>query len=377
MSGGTTEVRRSREVAAQPAGLPVGVTIRAASKLYGAFRALDRVSLEVAPGEFVSLLGPSGSGKTTLLGVLGGFIPPTSGSVHFGDRDVTWLPMHQRDIGIVFQGYALFPHMTVGENVAFPLRARRLPRHGWRGRVADALGLVGLAGFEDRRVTQLSGGQRQRVAVARAVVFGPRLILMDEPLSALDKQLRESMQIELRRLHRRLAATIIYVTHDQREALTMSDRVAIMQGGRLVQIDTPERLHDRPADAFVAGFIGEATLLAVERRDVHAVALGACVLHTARPLPAADSLALAVHAGKLVIAGDTGDAALNLLAGRVIDTVYQGDSLKVIVALPDGQELALRQPTHHAARGRVPAPGAPITLALHREDTIVVPRTPT
>lgn len=373
MSDGVAELVRSGKPTTA-ATVPVGVAIHGATKLYGALRALDQVSLDVAPGEFVSLLGPSGSGKTTLLGVLGGFILPSSGSVHFGDRDVTWLPMHKRDIGIVFQGYALFPHMSVGENVAFPLRARRLPRHAWRDRVAEALGLVGLAGYEDRRVTQLSGGQRQRVAVARAVVFGPRLILMDEPLSALDRQLRESMQIELRRLHRRLGATIIYVTHDQREALTMSDRVAVMRAGRLVQIDTPERLHDHPADAFVAGFIGEATLLAVTRRDAHAVVLGDTVLRTARSLPAGDDLALAVHAGKLLIAGEPRDPALNLLAGRVTDAVYQGESLKVIVALANGQELALRQPLHHAARGRVPAPGEPIILGLHPEDTIVVPR---
>ena len=237
------------------------VEIRSASKSYGAVRALDNVSLSVAPREFVSLLGPSGSGKTTLLGLLGGFIQPSSGSIHFGDRDVTFLPPHKRDIGVVFQNYALFPHMSVGENVAFPLRARRLPKASWPEKVRAALAMVGLAGYEARGVAQLSGGQRQRVALARAMIFEPRLILMDEPLSALDKQLRESMQIELRELHKRIGATIIYVTHDQREALTMSDRVAILKDGRLVQIDKPERLHDHPADSFVASFIGEASLL--------------------------------------------------------------------------------------------------------------------
>ena len=204
------------------------VEIRSASKSYGAVLALDHVTLNVAPREFVSLLGPSGSGKTTLLGLLGGFIQPSSGSIHFGDRDVTFLPPHKRDIGIVFQNYALFPHMNVGENVAFPLRARRLPKASWPEKVRTALAMVGLAGYEERGVAQLSGGQRQRVALARAIIFEPRLILMDEPLSALDKQLRESMQIELRELHKRIGATIIYVTHDQREALTMSDRVAVL-----------------------------------------------------------------------------------------------------------------------------------------------------
>jgi putative spermidine/putrescine transport system ATP-binding protein len=250
------------------------VEIRSASKSYGAVCALDNVTLKVAPREFVSLLGPSGSGKTTLLGLLGGFIQPSSGSIHFGDRDVTFLPPHKRDIGVVFQNYALFPHMNVGENVAFPLRARRLPKADWPEKVRAALAMVGLAGYEGRGVAQLSGGQRQRVALARAMIFEPRLILMDEPLSALDKQLRESMQIELRELHKRIGATIIYVTHDQREALTMSDRVAILRDGRLIQIDRPERLHDHPADSFVASFIGEASLLPVRRLDGNSVALG-------------------------------------------------------------------------------------------------------
>src|SRR5712664_3129037 len=250
------------------------VEIRSASKSYGAVRALDNVTLNVAPREFVSLLGPSGSGKTTVLGLLGGFIQPSSGSIHFGDRDVTLEPPHKRNIGVVFQNYALFPHMSVGENVAFPLRARRLPKASWSEKVRTALAMVGLAGYEERGVAQLSGGQRQRVALARAMIFEPRLILMDEPLSALDKQLRETMQIELRRLHRKLEATIVYVTHDQREALTMSDRVAVLRNGRLIQIDTPERLYDRPCDAFVASFIGEATLLDVTRAGDDAVKLG-------------------------------------------------------------------------------------------------------
>src|SRR6266481_916635 len=285
------------------------VEIKSASKSYGAVRALDNVTLKVAPREFVSLLGPSGSGKTTLLGLLGGFIQPSSGSIHFGDRDVTFLPPHKRDIGIVFQNYALFPHMNVGENVAFPLRARRLPKAGWPEKVRAALAMVGLAGYEERGVAQLSGGQRQRVALARAIIFEPRLILMDEPLSALDKQLRESMQIELRELHKRIGATIIYVTHDQREALTMSDRVAVLKDGRLVQIDRPERLHDHPADSFVASFIGEASLLPVRRIDSNSVALGSVLLRSARAIPDGDALILAVRSEKLLIDG-VGDTAL-------------------------------------------------------------------
>ena len=227
--------------------------------------ALDDVSLDVTPNEFLSILGPSGSGKTTFLGLLGGFMQPSSGQILLGNRDITFEPPHRRDIGIVFQNYALFPHMTVGENITFPLRARRMPKADWPARLAAALAMVDLTGFPDRPIRALSGGQRQRVALARAMIFEPRLILMDEPLSALDKQLRETMQIELKALHQKLSATIVYVTHDQREALTMSDRVAVMRNGRIVQLAAPQDLHDRPVDSFVAGFIGEATILPVQR----------------------------------------------------------------------------------------------------------------
>jgi putative spermidine/putrescine transport system ATP-binding protein len=352
------------------------VEITAASKSYGAVRALDNVTLHVAQREFVSLLGPSGSGKTTLLGLLGGFIQPSSGSIHFGGRNVTLVPPHKRDIGVVFQNYALFPHMSVGENVAFPLRARRLPKASWPEKVRAALAMVGLVGYEERGVTQLSGGQRQRVALARAMIFEPRLILMDEPLSALDKQLRESMQIELRELHKRIGATIIYVTHDQREALTMSDRVAILKDGRLVQIDRPERLHDHPVDSFVASFIGEASLLPVRRIDAGSVALGPAILRSARPVPNGEALILAVHSEKLLIDDGTGDATRNRLTGTVTDVVYQGESLRIFLALPDGTALSLRQPSHHEAYRRIPPLGGSLTVTLHPEDTIIVPKVP-
>jgi putative spermidine/putrescine transport system ATP-binding protein len=350
------------------------VDIRSASKNYDTVRALDNVTLKVAPREFVSLLGPSGSGKTTLLGILGGFIQPSSGSVHFGDRDVTLLPPHKRDIGVVFQNYALFPHMDVGENVAFPLRARRLPKVDWAGKVRAALAMVGLSGYEARGIAQLSGGQRQRVALARAMIFEPRLILMDEPLSALDKQLREAMQIELRELHRRIGATIIYVTHDQREALTMSDRVAILKDGRLVQIDRPERLHDYPADSFVASFIGEASLLPVRRIDACSVALGPAILRSARAIPNGEALMLAVHSEKLLIEDGETNAGLNRLTGKVTDVVYQGESLRIFLQLADGTSLSLRQPSHYLASRRIPPIGDELTVTLHPEDTIVVPK---
>lgn len=351
----------------------LGVSIRAANKSYGEFRALDNVSLEVAAGEFVSILGPSGSGKTTFLGILGGFVQPTSGSIWLGERDITFEPPHKRNIGIVFQNYALFPHMSVAENITFPLRARRLPKSEWPKRLQEALDMVELAGYGERRVHELSGGQRQRVALARAMIFEPGLILMDEPLSALDKQLRETMQIELKRLHKRLGATIIYVTHDQREALTMSDRVAIMNKGRFVQVDTPEQLHDHPADSFVARFIGEATLLPVKREGDDTVRLGDTILRTSHRVPENRHLHLAVHSEKLVVADGSEPSASNRLTGTVTDTLYQGESIRVFLTLSSGGDLSLRLPSNHAGRAQLKKPGDPITVALHPEDTIIVP----
>jgi putative spermidine/putrescine transport system ATP-binding protein len=350
-----------------------GVSIKSAMKRYGPVVALDDVSLDIAPGEFVSLLGPSGSGKTTLLGILGGFVQPSSGTVWLGERDITFSPPHKRNIGIVFQNYALFPHMTAGENVAFALRARREPKSSWAKKVADALAMVELAGFEDRRISQLSGGQRQRVALARAIIFEPQLILMDEPLSALDKQLRDTMQLELRRLHRRLGATIINVTHDQREALTMSDRVAVLKDGKLVQIDTPERLYDRPCNAFVASFIGEATLLPVSRAHSDAVRLGETILRTTHPLPRGERLMLAVQTERLVIDDGQPNEGANRLTCRVTEVLYQGESLRVFAALDDGTAISLRQLSSHHARLRIPPPGETMTVLLDPQDTIVVP----
>ena len=361
---------------AASAGGSIGVSIRAASLHYGSFVALDRVSLDVAPGEFVSLLGPSGSGKTSLLNILGGFAQPSSGSIHIGDTDVSFMPPHKRGIGVVFQNYALFPHLSVGENVAFPLRARGVPKPAWTTEVARALALVELSGYEQRAVAQLSGGQRQRVALARAIVFRPKLILMDEPLSALDKQLREAMQIELRHLHRQLGATIIYVTHDQREALTMSDRIAIMKAGRLVQIDTPEQLYDNPGSRFVASFIGEATLVPVERATVSAVRLGASTLRSNRAIPASGDLLLALQTEKLLIDLTGAGEGINCLSGVVTEIVYQGESLKVFVRLDGGPVISLRQPSHHLARRQIPGEGEAIALALHPEDTIIVSAEP-
>ncbi|BCG74568.1 ABC transporter ATP-binding protein [Mesorhizobium sp. 113-1-2] len=238
------------------------ITIDSVRKAYGSYVALDDVSLDVQAGEFLTLLGPSGSGKTTLLMALAGFVRPDSGKLLLGDRDITRLAPNKRDIGIVFQNYALFPHMNVLANVEYPLALRKTPKAEARKRALDTLARVKLEGLSERNIAALSGGQRQRVALARAIVFEPRVMLMDEPLSALDRNLRETMQYEIRRLHDDLGITTIYVTHDQREALTMSDRVAVMNSGRIQQIDTPQRIYDCPSTRFVAQFMGEANILA-------------------------------------------------------------------------------------------------------------------
>lgn len=237
------------------------VVIRDIEKRYGGFEAVSNVSFDIQAGEFVSILGSSGSGKTTLLMMVAGFEMPSSGRILIGDRDITYVAPNRRDVGMVFQKYALFPHMTVAQNIAFPLKMRGIASKEIASRVADMLALVQLTGFERRLPGQLSGGQQQRVAVARALIFEPPVLLMDEPLGALDKKLRESMQFEIKRLQSRLGVTVIYVTHDQEEALTMSDRVAVMEAGRLVQIGAPSELYLSPKTAFVADFVGKMNFL--------------------------------------------------------------------------------------------------------------------
>jgi iron(III) transport system ATP-binding protein len=238
-----------------------GVTIERVSFGYGATPVLDDISLEVGRGEFFAFLGPSGSGKTTLLRLIAGFGTPPSGRIRIGERDVTSLPPWSRNVGMVFQSYALWPHMTVARNVAFGLERRRLPRAEIDRKVAEALALVGLTAFAERRPAQLSGGQQQRVALARTLVIEPEVLLLDEPVSNLDAKLRVEMRSELRRLQRKLGITAIYVTHDQEEANTIADRIAVLDGGRIQQIGTPVELYDRPANRFVATFLGTVNLI--------------------------------------------------------------------------------------------------------------------
>jgi len=281
-------------------GIGASIRIEALTKNYTNFKAVDNVSLDVAPGEFVTLLGSSGSGKTTTLMAVAGFVTPSSGTIRIGDRDISRLPPEKRGLGVVFQSYALFPHYDVFENVAFPLRLRRLPEADIRAKVAHALDLVDLGPFAKRRIAALSGGQQQRVALARAIVFSPPVLLMDEPLGALDRKLREQLQTEIKRIQRDIGATVLYVTHDQEEALSMSDRLAILRHGRIAQIGSPDDVYARPVSPFTARFLGESNFVPVRQigRDGDSIIVeteGA----TPRRLPAAAS-PVRVPAGAII-----------------------------------------------------------------------------
>lgn len=351
------------------ASLPI--SIQNVSKRFGDVKVLNDISLDIVAGEFLSLLGPSGSGKTTLLNVIAGFAPVDSGWVYFSDQDVTLLPPHKRNLGIVFQNYALFPHMTVAANVAFPLLARDYSKADIASKVRRALELVELGGFEDRKPAQLSGGQRQRVALARAVVFDPKIILMDEPLSALDKQLRERMQIELRHLHSKLNATTVYVTHDQREALTMSDRIAVMNHGRILQLDDPRTLYDRPGSAFIARFIGECSLVPVTR-DGSGVLLGGTYLKAANVPVGADNLLVAIRSEKLTLVNAETGTEVNRLGGRVREVVFQGDSVLIYTEIAPNVNVPMRCMYRGSDTAALPAVGDQVVLGLHPNDTVIV-----
>jgi putative spermidine/putrescine transport system ATP-binding protein len=352
------------------------VSIRAIRKTYGSFEALKQVSLEIADGEFVTLLGPSGSGKTTLLQVIAGFVSPNSGSILIGGEELLNKPPHKRNIGMVFQNYALFPHMNVAENVAYPLKLRRISRAEVQARARKALDTVQLGEFMERSIDSLSGGQRQRVALARAIVFEPRILLMDEPLSALDKKLREQMQIELRHLQERLGTTTVFVTHDQREALTMSDRIAVINHGALIQVDGPRDIYERPRTRFVADFIGETTFLPVEVGEDGAARLQGDPLKLAGEQRfAAGAHWLALRPEKIRLrrgAEPLDDPQVNSLAATAGETIFQGDSMLLLAVLGDGKPVSVRLVAQEGNRLNAPEPGAAIRLEVHRNDTVVV-----
>jgi putative spermidine/putrescine transport system ATP-binding protein len=347
------------------------ISISQVTKRYGNVYALDNVDLEVKSGEFLTLLGPSGSGKTTLLMALAGFTRPDHGSIRFGDSEIILTPPHKREVGMVFQSYALFPHMDVAANVGFPLKLRKVAKDEIADRVNKALETVQLTGYGERRINQLSGGQKQRVALARAIVFSPRILLMDEPLSALDKKLREHMQIELRHLHEKLGMTTVYVTHDQREALTMSDRIAVINHGKLMQLDTPRAIYDRPANRFVADFIGESTVLELGIANGQPVFDGTVVN---APGWSADNAkpALILRPERLVITDRSAGKTMNLFAATVKELVYQGDTSLMYASLADGSEVSVRAGMRTGAPIENIAIGDKITLGLHPDDTVVI-----
>ena len=350
------------------------IRIRDLTKRYGSVHALNSVDLDVHSGEFLTLLGPSGSGKTTLLMAIAGFNRPDSGSIRFGQDEVILTPPHKREVGMVFQSYALFPHMTVAENIGFPLKLRGISGAERAMRVEGALETVQLSGFGARNIDQLSGGQRQRVALARAFVFGPRILLMDEPLSALDKKLRERMQIELKHLHRKLGVTTVYVTHDQREALTMSDRIAVISDGELVQLDAPEAIYNCPANAFVADFIGESTMLPLTRDDAGALSFRGQKIGDAGTDQAKD-WTLVVRPERLFFAeagAETDDQAI-VLKGVLRESVFQGESEMALVAIDDDTEVAVRFGTGGRASPAGGSTGDQVSIGLDRNDAIIIP----
>jgi putative spermidine/putrescine transport system ATP-binding protein len=336
-----------------------GVSVR-----FGSVQALDSVDLAVEPGQFLGLLGPSGSGKTTTLNVLAGFVRPDSGAVLFDGEDVTRVPPHRRELGIVFQGYALFPHMSVEANVDFPLRMRKLGREERRRRVHEALALVGLDQHATRAVDTLSGGQQQRVALARAIVFEPRMMLLDEPLAALDKQLRESMQLELRRLQQRVGITTVAVTHDQVEALTMADRVAVMNDGHVEQVAAPEELYLRPATLFVATFLGEANLVPVDRGEL--VGFGR--------LPRDVSGQAVIRPEHLKLQEDEppGDGELSA-TGDVVEVSFQGARRRARLRLRSASDITLTLAQPSTSPGEAVEPGGEVTVTLDARAVHVIP----
>ena len=345
------------EVADRPA-----LVLRDLRKSFGSAVAVDGVDLEVRRGEFLTLLGPSGSGKTTTLRMIAGFMSPNGGTIEVDGQDMTRVPPYRRDVGMVFQNYALFPHMTAAQNVAFPLRMRKQPRAEIDRRVGEALDLVKLRHLGDRYPRQLSGGQQQRIALARAVVFEPRLLLMDEPLGALDRKLREALQLEIIRVSRELGATVLYVTHDQEEALVMSDRIAIFSDGRIEQVGSGEDLYDRPVSLFVADFIGESNILrgryeadgadggwmtrGSTRWRVGPAAVAQASLQAGAPA------AIVIRPERTRILGTSRDAMpdVNVIDAIVGEVLNLGPDTKYELTLEGGQRVAVREPRERDGR---------------------------
>jgi iron(III) transport system ATP-binding protein len=337
------------------------VQLTGITKCFGATRAVDDVSLTIEEGDFFTLLGPSGCGKTTLLRTIAGFHTPEAGEVRFGDRVVNSIPAHRRETGMVFQNYALFPHLSVYDNVAYGLRARRIPRTEAAGRVAAILKSVQLEGLEHRAPSQLSGGQQQRVALARALVISPQILLMDEPLSNLDAKLRVSMREEIRRLQKRMGITTIYVTHDQEEAMAVSDRIAILSRGRVEQVGTPAGIYFRPASRFAAEFMGGSNILEfnVVGYDAQAGRItaeaGGQTIHLAGDPPAGRSVTVSIRPEWIRVVPAPVSHDQNVLAGTVVGSTFLGSMVRYRVSGPGGQALTIE--VHHPEESGILADG--------------------
>ncbi|MFT5366245.1 MAG: iron(III) transport system ATP-binding protein [Candidatus Latescibacterota bacterium] len=352
----------------------VGVTLENVTKRFDNVVALERINLQINPGEFFFLLGPSGCGKTTLLRILAGFYTPEGGHVHFGDRDITLVPPHKRNTGMVFQNYALWPHMTVWKNVEYGLTMRNINQHEKDQRVKRALEMVQMAGYADRSPNQLSGGQQQRVALARALVIEPGVVLMDEPLSNLDARLRLEMREHLQDLHKALGVTIIYVTHDQKEALAMGDRVAVMQMGQIAQIGTPREVYTRPATRFVADFIGEINLIPGDITNVQDTIihtdLGDIRGATDRTFTKGQRVLCAVRPEALDFLEGEPSKHDNVVSGQVKHVIYLGEVEQYIVELLDGTQVKLVE--YDPAEQRA-MPGDSVRLKFSSQRVVILP----
>jgi spermidine/putrescine ABC transporter ATP-binding subunit len=330
---------------------PHSLSIEGITKSFGSTRAVDQVSLGVSRGEFVTLLGPSGCGKTTLLNLVAGFLEPDAGAIMIDGKSITGLAPYERNIGVVFQNYALFPHMSVAQNVGFGLRMRKVPPAEIAARVKEALAMVRLPGLGERRPRELSGGQQQRVALARALVIRPELILLDEPFSAIDKNLRAEMQVELKRIQRQVGITTIFVTHDQSEALSLSDRIAVMSQGAVQQLSVPSELYRKPANRFVASFIGEVNRLkctASEEGDAVALRAGEVLVRISRARAGVASGEAVLYLRPEALAVCNPGEAATLGTGTVDAHVYQGTHVDVLVRGTNGWLLRVRHPGYEA-----------------------------
>jgi putative spermidine/putrescine transport system ATP-binding protein len=369
---------RNGSVEADPVLRSAKLRIEGLSKSYNSVPALKPTSLHMAAGEFLTLLGPSGSGKTTLLSMVAGLTIPDAGDIWIDERLATQSPSFKRDIGMVFQNYALFPHLTVFENIAFPLEMRRRPTAEIARDVKRALEVVELPHTADRRPHELSGGQQQRIALARCMVYRPSIILMDEPLGALDKKLREQIQIEIKHLHTQFGITILYVTHDQQEALAMSDRICLINRAQVEQIGTPAELYFNPASEFAADFLGDSNILegiAARRDGTVEVALPGGVIIRARatiPVADGDRVRWMVRPENVRLVDAAAGAGLNLLRGTLGDIIFAGDVTKLIMRLPDGSIFVAKQLTRRS--GDIPAVGAEVRLGWEPADTVLLPR---